>query len=149
MTTLNLGIIDVPYTDHDGDASGTATGDIAGWLEEKYHIMRIFYEMHSDEIADYISGEVEGQLENILVGGRTTDGVLKINIDGAMGNIESRFRKFLDAREMEGVGYPGVPTKAALDGINHRFKNPYTGKRRPSFIDTGLYQKSFKAWVEE
>jgi hypothetical protein len=38
---------------------------------------------------------------------------------------------------------------AALHGVSHRFKHPYARRaRRPSFIDTGLYQNSFAAWVD-
>jgi len=48
---------------------------------------------------------------------------------------------------METLGYPGVPTRAALMGVNSRLKKR-RGKRRPSFRDTGLYQASFMAWVD-
>ncbi len=57
------------------------------------------------------------------------------------------FVQFLDDREIEHLGIPGVPTKAALDGVQSKFKL-FKGERRPSFIDTGLYQQSFKAWTE-
>ena len=61
--------------------------------------------------------------------------------------IENRFKQFLSLREVEKLGIPGVPTKAALAGVSHRFKGK-KGGRRPSFIDTGLYQASFKAWID-
>ena len=75
--------------------------------------------------------------------------------------ISTYFKQFLAMRQIEGFGIPGVPTQAALNGVNHRFKNPrgkWTGKgkdrkfqrnpRRPSFIDTGMYQASSKAWFD-
>ena len=65
-------------------------------------------------------------------------------------NIETRFRHFLSQKEMDSLGVPGVPTKAALAGVSHRFKHPYAKRApRPSFIDTGLYEASFRAWVEK
>jgi hypothetical protein len=67
-----------------------------------------------------------------------------------MGKIEQRFRDFISLREVERVGIPGVPTKAALRGISHRLLHPYarSNQRRPSFRDTGLYMNSFRAWVD-
>jgi hypothetical protein len=53
-------------------------------------------------------------------------------------------------QEIESMGLRGVPTKAALKGINHRLRHPYrkSNPRRPSFVDTGLYVASFRAWME-
>jgi len=51
-------------------------------------------------------------------------------------------------KEVEKLGIPGVPTKAALRGVNHRLKHPYRRRgARPSFVDTSLYMSSFKAWA--
>ncbi|EJC5177426.1 DUF1353 domain-containing protein [Salmonella enterica] len=43
-------------------------------------------------------------------------------------------------------GTEGVPTARALEGISKRFKNR-KGEPRPSFIDTGMFQASMRAWV--
>jgi hypothetical protein len=51
-------------------------------------------------------------------------------------------------KEMDRLGYPGVPTKASLDGVSHRFKNKRGAPGRPSFSDTGLYEDSFVAWID-
>ncbi len=60
------------------------------------------------------------------------------------------FRIFIDQKELDGV-IPGVPTQAALRGVNHRLMRPYAKSNpvRPSFKDTGLYEASFRAWVEK
>jgi hypothetical protein len=64
--------------------------------------------------------------------------------------IEERFKDFLSLQEMDKLGVPGVPTEAAKKGKSSRFKRRRSkgGAPRPSFIDTGLYQSSFKAWVD-
>ena len=56
-------------------------------------------------------------------------------------------KQFISSGEMEKLGYPGVPTKAALMGVNHRLKKK-RGPRRVSFIDTGQYQANLTNWVE-
>ena len=76
----------------------------------------------------------------------------------ASADIEASFKQFLDSQEIERIGYPGVPTQAALDGVRTSYKNPTGNKnkrgkrvkhpRRPSFIDTGLYEDSMKAWID-
>jgi hypothetical protein len=114
---------------------------VATILEEKYHIMQIFAEVHmEDVIVPAVANALEGSLETMLMGGPVED----INYGSALSTIEASFKAFLSNREMETIGYPGVPTAAALRGVNHRMKQPY---KRPSFVDTGLYSANFKAWV--
>lgn len=67
----------------------------------------------------------------------------------ATSKIEDRFKQMLSTRELDSLGFPGIPTAAAQRGVNHRFKHPYKKRAaRPSFIDTGTFQASAKAWVE-
>ena len=66
----------------------------------------------------------------------------------AESDIQTRFREFLDRDEMAHTATPGVPTRAARRGVNHRLKIK-KGNPRPSFIDTGAYQGAFLAWVDE
>lgn len=139
MPTLHLGVIDLPYS----DKSGVTTGQVAEWLEDKYHPMELYYELHQQEVADDLAQSALGALESLLMGAPA-------DLDPfgtGTGKIEKGFKHFLDAKEMEALGYPGVPTQAALKGVNHRLKKK-RGPRRPSFIDTGLYQSSFKSWVD-
>lgn len=160
MRILHLGVIDIPYVDKEKPAARRkrlkagkppapdelTTGDVAEILEDKYHVMEVFYEVHKDDVAKDLEESVAGALETIMMGGPS-------DIDpfgGATSKIDERFTDFLTNREMEKLGYEGVPTQAALEGVNHRLKHPYAkkNKRRPSFIDTGLYQASFKSEVE-
>lgn len=157
---LHLGVVDVPYVDAETPAASRkrlkagkppapnelTTGDVAEILEAKYHVMEVFFNLHQEDVAKDLEKSVAGALETLFAGG-------PIYVDpfgGATSKIEERFRDFLTNREMERLGYPGVPTQAAIDGVNHRKKHPYSSKnlRRPSFVDTGLYQASFKAEVD-
>lgn len=160
--TLHLGVLDIPYTDADegprplpkarkgkqrprGKASSGArtTGDVAEILEAKYHVMETFYDLHEEEIVGDLLDSMEGALESLLMGGPAHGDPLA----AATTQIEARFKVYLDSEEIAETATPGVPTKAALRGVNHRLKVK-RGERRPSFIDTGQYEASMKAWVD-
>jgi hypothetical protein len=68
---------------------------------------------------------------------------------GAMDKTTHDLKVFLSSQEAEKVGIPGTPTQAALRGVNHRRRHPYrrSNPRRPSFIDSGLYEASMRAWI--
>ena len=153
--TLHLGVTEIPYANNPqlsakqrkkSKASTQTTGDVAEILEAEYHIMQIFFNLHDKGIAKDLESSLEGALENLLTGAPLGGNAFA----EAESEIEQRFKNFLTNREMETLGYPGVPTQAALAGINHRLKHPYkkSNPRRPSFVDTGLYESSFKAWVD-
>jgi hypothetical protein len=147
--TLHLGIIEQNYTNSSGKSLKAAgrvvsTGDVAGYLEERYHIYEHFFQIHSGQIGDAIADDMAGSLETMLMGGSTN-----LTLGTATSKIDAMFKKMLSERELDQLGYPGIPTQAAKDGVNHRMKHPYAKRReRPSFIDTGLYQASFKSWIE-
>jgi len=164
VITLHLGVIDQPYTSYDGgkkaanpnrrrrgrDAIATpekkartvTTGQVAQWLENRYHVMEVFYE-EDGGVLDLLNESLHDAMENVLMGAPVgANPFLE-----ATSEIQKRFKKFISSRAMESLGYPGVPTKAALMGVNSRLKRR-RGPRRPSFRDTGLYQASFMAWVE-
>ena len=103
----------------------------------------MFFEVHKDEIAASLTEALRDAADAVMMGAPLAASPYAAGTS----LIEARFKRFLYSQEVERLGIPGVPTRAALDGINHRFKNPRTGKRRPSFIDTGLFEASFKAWV--
>lgn len=139
---LHLGVIDVPYV-HAPDSKSTSaqtTGDVAEILEAKYGIMEFFWQEHSDAIAPLIADFVAGQLENIAMGAPPPEADSRI-----VGRVADEFRLFIDNMEMN--GQPGVPTKASLEGKSKRFKRN-KGPPRASFVDTGLYEDSFAAWLE-
>lgn len=155
---LHLGVIDIPYANvpdemkkhrrHRAHPAGSeTTGDVATWLENKYHVVETFYELHEQQVIDTVTESVSDAVEALMSGAP----IATVNpfSPGALSDIQSAFKQFLSNREIEALGIPGVPTQAALDGISHRFKNRRNPKgRRPSFIDTGLYQASFIAWMD-
>lgn len=137
---LHLGVTDLPYPN---DKDGISTGDVAEILEENYEVMATYWEKHGQEGADALTEALVGTMESQLMGAPPTQDPFGSGTE----KIEDGFRKFLDAKEMD--GRPGVPTQAAKDGVSHRFKRPYVKRDpRPSFIDTGLYQANMKAWVD-
>jgi hypothetical protein len=125
-------------------AGAKTTGEVATHLENKYHVMEVFYELHRDDVVTALEKSIQGKMEQLLLGGPTGGSPF----DAGTSLIEADFKKFLSMKEMDGLGYPGVPTAASLRGVNHRLKIK-KGPARPSFIDTGLYESSFKAWVDE
>ena len=168
---LNIGVIDYQYTEGEKSIS---TGKVAEYLEDHYAVMTGFAVEHLDDIADDMAESYAGALESILMGGTVENPA-----DQAMSKISAKAKLYLSSREAERVLAPGtgrypVPTRAALKGISSRSKSGYRGmtmsekkalqarskelgigrmtfigKRRPSFIDTGMYQNSLIAWTEE
>ena len=173
MTTLHLGVLDVAYSNaptasarvtsnkatlrrlnsktppkaaRTSNGAFKTTGDVAAILEAKYHVMDAFFTAHQDEVIGYLEKGIEGALQNLALG--APGGNVSFSAE-AESEIETRFRQFLSLREMDHLNYPGVPTRAAQLGVSHRFAHPYARRgSRPSFIDTGLYQASFRAWID-
>jgi hypothetical protein len=151
MPTLNLGVIEQPYTPPPASkrqrrsTRTITTGDVAEILEAKYHIFEHFWQLHEADIIGDLTESYENALETFLLGG-------PVNLDpsgAATSKIEDRFKQMLSLRELDSLGYPGIPTAAALAGKSSRFKSGYTKNRtpRPSFVDSGLLQASAKAWM--
>ena len=152
MPVLKLGVAVQSYGEvgtKEGNkivAGAPSTGDVAEWLETKYGVMQAFFNAHEQDIANALEDSVKDTLENLLMGAPPD-----MNAFGAgTSRIEEMFKDFISSQQAEQVGIPGTPTAAALKGVNHRLKHPYakSNPRRPSFRDTGLYQTSFKCWVE-
>jgi hypothetical protein len=143
---LHLGVLDIAYNEPPskgkaGSSGVQTTGDVATWLENKYGVMAFFVEKHQEDIADAMADAVAGAFETLQMGGPPSSDLYGSGTNA----IEALFKNFLTMREMD--GQPGVPTLAALKGRSKRFAGG-RGPVRPSFIDTGLYQDSFKAWVD-
>ncbi len=154
MATLCLGVVDVAYTD--GDKS-TTTGDVAEYIEDEFHVMRTFLEMYEDQIGEWLVDAISGDIESIAQGRPVTiaSKLLDTNLAGQPisgtsinGKIEDAFRNYLDLREWKRAS--GVAVAAADAGVNHRKKRAYvnTNPARAEFVDTGLYQAAFRAWIE-
>ncbi len=142
MLTLHLGVVDLPYPH---ETEGTTTGDVAEFLEAKYHVMQTFYDAHEQDVAEALSEGMRDVLEATLMGAPAKNDPFLAGTTG----IESLFHRFLESGEIEALGVEGVPTQAAKDRKSLRHKKKVNPRPRPSFIDTGLYDASFKAWVED
>lgn len=143
---LHLGVIEHKYANN---SESVGTGDVAQILEKRYGVLTGFAVQHLQDIADDMASSYAGALETMMMGGPAGNPG-----KAATAKIASRAKLYLSSMEAERVLAPGVkkfpvPTGAALAGINHRKKNPRTGIRRPSFIDTGMYENSLVAWMEE
>lgn len=158
MTTLVLGVENVAYTDKDAKGA-TTTGEVALILEKKYHVMETFFEIKKAKIGKILADGMAAQLATLMAGGPASKSVAP----GAMQKIETSFRQFLDAGEMSQavaslsmserdyfMTSVGTFDGAASRGVSHRKKKPNSrkNKARPAFIDTGLYQSSFRAKIE-
>ena len=147
MPVLHLGVIDdLPY----GQKGTVTTGDVAGWLEDKYHILEIYSQVHGPDMATAMEEGARGALESLLMGAPATIDVFA----GGASKIEEGMKEFITNGEMDSLGYPGVPTQAAIDralGKKRSGRKKKRGRRsnsRPvSFVDTELYESSLRAWV--
>lgn len=137
-----FGVIDQPYGY--GDDPGKTTFEVAQDLEERYEIFTHFWNMHKEEIVQEAGTELAYQLINHLK--------YKAPLSGEhfLEGTEKIFHIFLETEEMAGLTINGneVPTWAARMGVDSRLKDKYTGIRRPSFIDGGLFKGSFIAWID-
>lgn len=156
---LNLGVMDVAYADKDTKGAAT-TGEVAEILEKKYHVMETFAELNRAAIGKFLAASVAKAIESVLQGSP----VNALPTMDAEQRIEHAFRSFLDADVMSQtvaslsisernyfMDSVGTFDGAASRGVSHRKKHPFSRKNkpRPAFIDTGLYQASFRAWVSE
>lgn len=148
-----LGVNDVPYTN---SKDGVTTAQVANWLEEKYGIIAQLVAQKETEIRDHLESNLQKSLEEMLAG-------LPVRDPFGTGTslIARDMRNWLSLQEVEKVGIPGVPTRAALMGVSSRSKSGLKGvsmkqfekgvrrgKRRPSFIDTGLMERNYRCWTE-
>jgi hypothetical protein len=121
---------------------GKTTGMVAEELENKYGLMEAFFNMEEDYIVnEFEKAYVKGIEDGVNLG--TWD--VKWNTDP----VESKFRHAITGRRFDGI-LKGVPTKAAQRGVSHLRADPYKpSAERPSFMNTSLFMRSFKAWLEK
>lgn len=142
LISLHLGVLEMPYGNHP-----ETTGEVAEWLENRYHVMELFAEdVGSETIEKAFEESAQAAIEDLFSGARVED--VNLTLD-ATEMIQTEFRKFIDEKKLDFV-VPGVPTKASLEGVNHRFKHSHAKGNpvRPSFKDTGTYSAAFRAWTE-
>lgn len=153
---LHLGVIDVPHIQ-----PGVTTYDVGMELEKDYGLFSSFYEFFEHSIDQALEKDVQVALDKLISGEEP-----KLNFGTSTSAIDTMFHQFLDSGAIEDMGKPGVPTKAALEGKRTRFKGKGLsakswvkgkrgaisvgyGSRRPSFVDSGILNASFKSWIEE
>jgi hypothetical protein len=151
---LHLGVIDLPYQQlpskrRKRSTATVTTGDVAEFLENRYHIMEVFFHIHEADIASDVDNSAEGAIESILMGAPVSANPFA----SAASSIESRMKQFVATGEMDRLGYPGVPTQAAKDRASGKRRSPRFKRRRPtgaavSFVATGLYNASETAWID-
>lgn len=139
MPTLHLGVQDMAYSDPEAKGAVT-TGEVAEFLEKKYHVMEVFYELYQKKIAEHLADAMSERIESILQG-NPDPGLRSFDVGG----IERMFRNYLSADEWKIVS--GQRIAAAEKGVSLRKKAKKRGPR-PAFIDTGLYQRTFKSWMD-
>lgn len=155
MLTMHFGVIDQPYSNakymKGVKPSQATTGQVAKWLEDDYHIMQLFWERFGsgggadgNKIPQMLLDSMAKTIRTLAV---STKAPRDINpFAGALSGIETLFKHELDKVPSQFLKGPGIPTKRSVIGYSNRFKRR-RGPPRPSFIDTGLYQTSFKAWM--
>jgi hypothetical protein len=141
MPVLRIGAQDIAYT-----KGGETTGDVGDILEAKYHVVEHFFEAHGQEIVDEYTASMVASMEDLLSGRTPSADPFR----DAASTTYDLFQKFIDSREMDALGYPGIPTKASLEGVNHRLKHPNArgNPSRPSFKDTGAWEQAFATEIE-
>lgn len=138
---LNIGVIDLPHPG--GEKTGMTTGDLAEGLEQEYELYSGFVELHQQDITDALTDSMQDALDAIIGAGVA----LPNPFAAAEQQVVVMMKRFFDNEEIAKLPRAGVPTKAALDGVNHRLKQR-KGQRRPSFIDTGALRNASDAWIE-
>ena len=154
MPVLHLGVIDLPYVHAPSRrqrkvrAGTVTTGDVAGWLEDRYHILETYAHVHEGDIVRSLENGIGGSLENLMMGAPPS-----LDVFGqATSEIEQGMKDFISKNEMAALGYPGVPTKAALARAGGKASARMKRGRKSnavavSFIDSGLFQSSLKATI--
>lgn len=144
MPVLHIGVIETKYA---ANNKSVGTGDVAEILEAKYGVLGGFVTARTQDIANDLTASIRTQMRNMMMGTPTSD-----PFSSASQDIANRAKQYISSGEAERVlsrGAPNpVPTQAALDGKTSRTKSGKRGSRRPSFIDTGLYQGSLVSWVD-
>jgi len=120
---------------------GKTVGEVAKDIEKKYGVVETFYNLEENYIVDNLERSFKDSIEI---------GIMKGSWDVAWDPtpLQGKFRRSLTGRRFDGL-IRGVPTRAATRGISHLRRKPTTSVPRPSFVNTGLYMRSFKAWMEK
>ena len=140
MSKVELGVVDVAYSDEDG---GVTTYQVAKILEQKYHVMEVFYNAYQKKIAEEVQRKYAMMLRRYLKDGKTWGEQTELPMD----DTRALFSDYLDRDEWQSI--TGRTILAAAMGKSNRKKDKaYYPGSRPAFIDTGLYRRSFRAFLK-
>jgi hypothetical protein len=122
---------------------GKTVGMVAEELEKKYGILEAFVTMEENFIVDNFEKAYVNAIDTRAPADTWTAVWDPIQ-------LESKFRHAITGQKFDGI-IKGVPTKAAQEGVSHLRADPYRkgATARPSFMNTGLYMRSLKAWLEK
>lgn len=155
---LHLGVIETAEPEE-----GETTYTVGKTLERTYGLFSLMANNYETFIADTIGEDAAQGLEDIMNGQSVS--VEKVFARSGQ-EITTKMHDFITTQEVERVaakyGEQGIPTQAALDGLSLRTARGKTisrvrkgnkfkvvkGARRPSFIYSGIFEKSLIAWVE-
>ncbi len=149
---IQVGFVDVPYALSSYGTLGVrrrkrpkrdstkTTLEVATILERRYHIQEFFLEHHKEEISEIIMNAYNTRLEEADRAGR--DPEVRMT-EAEQKAVTKLFIDMIENRELD--GQPGVPTEASK-GYTRRDGRRI--RRRPSFRDTRLYERSFRMWLE-
>lgn len=128
---ISFGVVDVAYSE---DGKSETTYGVARKLEDEYGVMRIFIHAHEKDIGEELCAELSDMLNGPIVPNKIY-----------FNEIDAMFRDYLNKGEWEKI--TGRKTQASIDRKSQRLIDKKRSAARPSFIDTGLYRKSFRTWV--
>jgi hypothetical protein len=147
MPTLNLGVVDLAYSEASGNGA-TTTYDVAKILEANYGVMSTFFNLYQDKIAQILADSVAAAIQDMANGAP-----VKSPTFGGEQRVEALFREFIYSNTMQNMmtqAGGGVLSQAAQSGVSSRRKKPNAKRKaRPAFVDTGAFVQSFRAWVEQ
>ena len=138
MSKVELGVDDVAYSDEDG---GVTTYQVAKILEQKYQVMEVFYKAYHKKIAEEVQRKYAMMLKRYLKDGKTWGEQTELPMD----DTRALFSDYLDRDEWQQI--TGRTIMAAAGKSIRKKNKSYTGPR-PAFIDTGLYRRSFRAFLK-
>lgn len=149
---LKLGVIDVP------EPEGGTSHSVGVELEKNYQLFSRFADYDMPNIVKDLEESIKGGLETYCITGQLP----KDMFAASSAETEHRLHTFITEGTVETLGIPGVPTKAALEGRTLRTKTgkqirkvkkgqefkEIIGKRRASFVYSGIFEASLKVWVD-
>jgi hypothetical protein len=112
---------------------GKTSREVAKELEDRYKIVEEFWNLEEDNFVEILEDAFAEDIEEVMTMKKPSrKGVSFKGTD----LLEARFRRNLALGRYDNI-ISGVPTTAAKRG------------HRPSFIVTGTYLQSFRAWLED